>query len=78
MRKPPRHTQVSIDFADHFLFPHRNTQPHHRSNKADRLLTVAANHEQEENNHHGHLIHGGFIAVDAAAGGTGRLLHLFG
>jgi hypothetical protein len=53
----------------------------HRSTEADRLSTVAANHEQETNDHHGHhghLVHGGLIAFDAAAGGTGRLLHLFG
>ena len=58
---------------------------HHRSNKADSLLTVATYHEQETNDHHGHFIQGHLIhdhtthvevihhveviAVGAAAGG---------
>ena len=58
---------------------------HHRSSKADLLLTVATYHEQETNEHHGHFIqghlihdhtshvevihHAEVIAVGAAAGG---------
>ena len=65
--------------ADHVHVSLTVKHNHHRSNKADRLSIVATNHEQEENAHHGHLVHVEVIAVDAAAaGGTGRLLHLFG
>jgi hypothetical protein len=65
--------------------PHvsRKTQPNHRFNSSERLITVATNHEQEGKNHHGHFVHGGFIPVGfiistVRKGGTGRLLHLFG
>jgi len=34
---------------------------HHRSSKADLLLTVATYHEQETNDHHGHFIQGHLI-----------------
>ena len=64
--------------ADHF--PSLSTVKHNllRSTEAIRPITIAANHEQEENDHHGHLVHGEFLTIDAAAGGgTGRLLHLF-
>ena len=71
-------TKINL-IADHVHVSLTVKHNHHRSNKADRLSIVATNHEQEENDdHHGHLVHGGFITVDAAAGGTGHLLHLFG
>jgi hypothetical protein len=74
-------TKINL-IADHVLVHISITvkHNHHRSTKADRLSTVATNHEQEENDkHHGHLVHGGFITNRSVQkGGTGRLLHLFG
>ena len=49
------------------------------SNQTERSIAVAPNHEQEGNDHHVDLIHGGFTTVAATTKrGTGRLLHLFG
>ena len=43
------------------------------------IQRFAANHEQEEHDHHGHFIHDNFIIVGTVGKrGTGRLLHLFG
>ena len=77
-------TKINL-IADHVHVSLTVKHNHHRSNKADRLLTVATYHEQETNDHHGHFIQGHLIhdhtthvevihhveviAVGAAAGG---------